>query len=378
MNISRILIKTVALVLLVFTGNANADQYVYLSAGGNVTAFKIAPTSGELTPLHAIELKNAGPQGISKDNRLLYVNAQLANSEGKGRKTESGIATLAIGDDGRLKLLAHEASGMGAGYLGVDATNRYLAGNSYGEGKVALWRLGDDRVYRGSEPQIVTLEKKAHSAVFAPNNRHLLVPATGPNKVFQLRFDADSGALESNDPPHADGPQDEHEARQPRHLVFHPALPMAYTTNERERPGVGVWKWNDSSGRLQTVQNIVTHPEGFDGTITTADLHFTPDGKYLYVSNRDITDRKARVGTDHIVGFRCDPQTGRLAYISHTPCEHVPRSFSVDDTGSFVYVAGQGDDRLGVYRIDRATGELNKVTSYEVGTRPSWVTCVTR
>ena len=359
---------------------ATADQYVYLSAGGYVTAFKIDPASGELTPVQGLELKGAGPTGVSSNRQLLYVNSQLANAEGesKGKKAQAAIATFTIGEDGRLKLLAHEASGMGAGYLRPDGSSQFLAGNSYGEGKAALWRLGEDQVYRGAEPQIVTLEKNAHSTVFSPNNRYLLVPATGPNKVFQLRFDVGQGRLEPNDPPHADGPQGEDAARQPRHLVFHPNLSMAYTTNERERPGVGVWKWNGESGQLKTVQNLITHPEGFEGTITAADLHFTPDGKFLYVSNRDITDRKARTGNDHIVGFRCDPETGLLSYISHTPCEHVPRSFAVDDSGSFVYVAGQSDDHLGVYRIDDKTGELSKVTSYEVGARPSWVTCVTR
>ena len=91
---------------------------------------------------------------------------------------------------------------------------------------------------------------------------------------------------------------------------------------------------------------------------------------------RDVTDRKARTGEDSIVGFSVDPDSGRLTMIGHTDCEHVPRSFDVDETGSFVYVAGQGDDKLGVYRIDPETGSLKKVAQYDVGARPSWVTCV--
>jgi 6-phosphogluconolactonase len=372
------LIFTVALAHLSASATSAADQYLYLSAGGNVTAFKIDPSSGELTPLHSVELPGAGPTGVSTDRERLFVNAPIPTLAGKKGKPLPGIATLAIGEDGRLRLLAHTTSAMGAGYLSNDSSGKFLAGNSYGEGTAALWRLDETGVYRGAAPQVVTLEKNAHSAVFSPGNGFLLVPATGPNKVFQLHFDSGKGALEPNDPPHADGPQGENEARQPRHLVFHAQLPMAYTTNERERPGVGVWEWDEERGQLRTVQNLITYPEEFDGIITTADLHFTPDGRYLYVSNRDVTDRKARVGTDHIVGFRCDPKTGLLTYISHTPCEHVPRSFAVDDTGNFVYVAGQSDDRLGVYRIDGETGELSKVSSYEVGSRPSWVTCVTR
>ena len=350
----------------------SAEQTLYLSAGDFVTAFRIDAGSGQLTPLHAVELPGAGPIGVSADRKKLYVNSRLGDSK------DAAITTFAIGDDGRLQQLHQAASEMSTGYVGVESSGQFLAGSSYGGGTAALWKLGDDGIYQGAAPQIVTLEKNAHSAVFSPDDRFLLVPATGPNKVFQLRLDAQAGKLTPNDPAHANGPQGDDEARQPRHLVFHPTLPMAYTSNEREQPGVGVWQWDADSGRLETVQNLITQPDGFDGVITTADLHFTPDGKFLYVSNRDITDRKARTGNDAIVGFRCDPETGLLSYISHTACEHIPRSFDIDDSGNFVYVAGQMDDHLGVYRIDPDSGELSKITRYEVGKRPSWVTCVSQ
>ena len=81
-------------------------------------------------------------------------------------------------------------------------------------------------------------------------------------------------------------------------------------------------------------------------------------------------------GVDSIVGFKVDEKSGRLEMIGHTACEHVPRSFTVDETGKFVYVAGQGDDKLGVYQIDTKTGKLKKITQYDVGARPSWVECL--
>lgn len=369
----RTILCTLTLVAGALVPSVAADQYLYLSAGGKVTVYTIDAASGELTSIQENELGTAGPMGVSPDKSHLYVNSTIADKAGK---KFPAIATFSIGEDGKLSKRALAASVMSAGYLRPDSTGRYLAGNNYGQGAAAVWKLGEDGVYRDAVPQIVELEQKAHSAVFSPNNRFLLVPATGPNKVFQLRFDAESGKVEPNDPPHADGPQGGSEARQPRHLIFHPKLPIAYTTNEREHPGVGVWKWDPKKGQLRTVQNLVTQPEGFEGIITTADLHLTPDTKFLFVSNRDVTDRKAKTGKDSIVGFSVDPETGRLAMIGHTKCEHVPRSFDVDETGQFVYVAGQGDDRLGVYRIDPGKGTLTKVTQYEVGTRPSWVTCV--
>jgi 6-phosphogluconolactonase len=218
----------------------------------------------------------------------------------------------------------------------------------------------------------LTFEQKAHSTVFSPDNHWLLVPATGPNKVFINHFTAQVGSTKPNDPPFANGPAGERNARQPRHLIFHPNLSIAYTTNERDQPGVGVWQWDTEKGTLISIQNIVTQPEGFNGRITTADLHLTRDARFLYVSNRDNSKRRSPTGKDSIVGFSVDPQTGRLKLIGHNPCERVPRSFTIDKLGKYLYVAGQGDARLGAYRIEES-GVLKKITKYEVGNGPIWV-----
>ena len=208
--------------------------------------------------------------------------------------------------------------------------------------------------------------------MFSPDNHWLLVPATGPNKVFINHFTAQIGSSEPNDPPFASGPKGNQEAKQPRHLIFHPNLSIAYTTNEREQPGVGVWQWDTEKGILNSIQNIVTQPEGFRGQITTADLHLTPDARFLYVSNRDVSQRGSTTGEDSIVGFSVDPQTGYLKLIGHYPCERIPRSFTIDKLGKFLYVAGQGDARIGAYRIEES-GALKKINQYEVEKGPIWI-----
>lgn len=370
---------TTVLGVAVFCGAAamaaNAGELLYLSAGGKVSVFEIDQASGNLKPTQEVEYRGAGPMGASPDNRFLYVNGQLPG-DGQAKRGAPAIATFRVNGEGKLKRVAWEASAVSAGYLRVDKTGRFLAGNNYGNGTAMVWVLKGG-VFRGDAPQVIELEQRAHSAVFSPNNRFLLVPATGPNKVFQLRFDQATGRATPNDPSFAVGPSGEMEARQPRHLVFHPKRALVYTTNERELPGVGVWAWNSRKGTLKTVQNVVTQPKGFDGVITTADLHLTPDARFLYVSNRDITDRKARTGNDSIVAFEVNARNGRLSKIGHFKCEHVPRSFALNETGKFAFVAGQGDDRMGIYRINRDTGALKKVGQIETGSRPSWVHCMT-
>ena len=355
------------LLLSLFGLSVSAGQRVYVAGGDQVTVFSLDEETGKLTALEPLELPGAGPMRATPDRKRIYLTAR--GSQGPA------IATLDVKPDGTLKKAYAADINYWPSYIGLDRTNTYLAGNHYREGKASVWKLGEDGVFRGNTVIEIDLEKCAHAAVFSPNNRFLLVPATGPNKVFQLRFNEKTGRVTPNDPPYAEGPID-NAARQPRHLVFHPKLPVAYTTNERQKPGVGMWSWDATAGTLKTVQNLVSVPEGFKGTITTADIHITPDGRYLYISNRDLTVRDAKTGESSIAAFSLDPETGRMTKIGTFPCEHVPRSICLDETGRYLIVAGQMEDMLGVYRIDPASGKLTRTDRKPVPTRPSWVLCL--
>ncbi|MEO0447507.1 MAG: beta-propeller fold lactonase family protein [Verrucomicrobiota bacterium] len=341
-----------------------APQHLYLAADNALSQFAIDPDSGALTLVERTELEKAGPFTFSRDGAHLYA---MAGSGGSG---EVAIATLARAEDGKLTPLHQSPVNQYSGYLDIDATDQFLTGNHYREGKVSLWKLADDGVYRGDLAVELDLEPKAHSAIFSRTNQWIVVPATAPNKVFVNAFDPGNGTLAPNDPPYGISPSEESDAQHPRHLVFHPSLPnIAYTTQESAHPGVCVWTWDEAKGTLSPLQNIATTPEGFEGRLSTADLHATPDGQFLYVSNRH------KDGQSSIVGFRIDPESGTLTFLGHNPCEIVPRSFCIDLTGSFAYVAGQIDQKLGVYAIDQNSGSLAKVEQHEVGERPIWVEC---
>ena len=348
--------------LLAFPVQAE-ERFVYSSAGGGVTVYEVDLATGKLTEIQTNE--GAGLTAISSDQKFLY---RVGGDE---------IETYRIQKNGKLKSIGKNPTTEKAGYLSIDATGRFMAGNDYGGGSATVWEIGKDRIGIGEPVVAVELEKAAHSSLFSPGNGYLLVPATTPNKVFQLKFDAKTGALAANDPPSVSGPVGEGTAQQPRHIIFHPNGKIAYTTLERESPGVGVWRWDEVAGQLTLLQNIITIPDGFDGSITTADLHLTPDAKFLYVSNRDLTDRKAVTGDSSLVGFTVNPETFELELIGHTPCPQVPRSFAIDRAGEFVYVAGQTAAKLATYRLDKETGELSPVEEIDTGKGPNWVKCVT-
>ena len=363
---------SLAFFLFIALSAANAAGIVVVSGGGALSVFSVE--GGALLRSNEVDLEgNSGTMAIAPDRRFLYVNTSLPTSgSGKGKKHSAAIATFSVTSEGALREINRAASGWSGGYLSVHPSGKFLAGNHYGTGKAGVWKLSKDRVYRGEPVVEFELEKRAHSAVFSPDGRFLFVPATGPNKIFQLVFQPGAGYLVPNQPSSAPGPLGEKEARQPRHLLFHPRKNIAYTTNERERPGVGSWEFDPEKGLLRSLEGIPSAAGNEEG-MTTADLQMTPDGRFLYVSNRDILNRDEAEGRDAIALFSTEEETGRLTFEKSFPCERIPRSIAMDQAGKHLFVSGQGDNQLGLYQIDPANGHLKKLDNCELPGKPVWV-----
>ena len=102
-------------------------------------------------------------------------------------------------------------------------------------------------------------------------------------------------------------------------------------------------------------------------TIKVADIHITPDGKWLYVSER---------ATNTITAFSVDHSLGNLTYIGSYDTEKVPRGINIDPNGNFVIAAGQKSDHVSVHAINPETGELKLLDRYESGKDPNWIEIV--
>jgi 6-phosphogluconolactonase len=238
-----------------------------------------------------------------------------------------------------------------------------------------VWKIDNDHVCTGEVITELSTAEKAHFIVTDPSKRFAYVPHTAPNAVYQFSLDADTGKLTPLDPPFAKGPDEDHGYHQPRHLAFHPALSMAYTANERGG-GISAWKVDPKTGALSLQETLSTLPPGWEGASAGADIHITPNGRFVYMSNRDT--RKLEDGVapgDTLAGFEIHPETGALKLIGHFPTEAFPRSFCIDRTGNFVYAAGQRADKMAAYRIDQQNGQLEKIATYPTGQTPIWVMC---
>jgi 6-phosphogluconolactonase len=146
----------------------------------------------------------------------------------------------------------------------------------------------------------------------------------------------------------------------PRHLRLSPDGGFLYALCELDAT-IGVFAVAPETGLLERRQILRTQPEGF--AAKAADMHLTPDGFFLYASERGTsTLTVCRVASD-----------GSLSVIDQTATETFPRGFAIDPRGRFLLAVGQESHHLSVYRIDPQTGRLNAATRYATARNPNWV-----
>src|SRR5262249_15001379 len=151
---------------------------------------------------------------------------------------------------------------------------------------------------------------------FSPNNNWVFVPHVEPDALFQFRFDSETGTLKEAGKAAGGKAIGQKPKAGPRHLTFHPKLPIAYSSDELGN-SVTVYQFDPQTG-LTPIETLTTLPNDFKGANTTAEVKVHPNGKFVWVSNR---------GHDSLAGFAIHPTTGKLTPLGTTATEKTPRSF---------------------------------------------------
>lgn len=350
---------------------AYSGQFLYLAStkAKTVVAYEVHGETGSLTQKGIVDLPgNAGPMAFSPDKSFVYAAVTgLADKK-------AGVVTLARNKDGQLTLRKTAFIMNRAPYIRANKDGSVLLAAHYGPGDVTTYRI-EGGICTGELLDHKVTDKTAHCIEIDPSGKFVFVPHTSPNKVYQFRLDSRSGKLTPNDPPFVDGPNEDHLFHQPRHYAHHPTLKMAFTSNERGG-GISSWKFDPTSGRLTLKQTLSTLPTDFEGNSAAADINITPDGRFAYVSNRDVTKRDTgEAARDTLAGFSIDGKTGELALVGYYPTARFPRAFCIDLSGKFVYAAGQNSAELFVYSINQKTGALKHTSTHKTGGTPIWVMC---
>ena len=331
--------------------------HVYISnaASAFFSYFIMDESSGQLDKQPDIALPAApGAVAVSPDQSHLFVALRAAKY----------LASYRIdAGSGQLTQVGTSEQEEGPPYLYVDKTGRFLLSSYYGGGRVCVHGINDDQTLSPEPLQTLETAGHAHSIQTDRANRFAFVPHTNPaNAIYQFRFDEATGQLAPNDPPKIEPATPEG----PRHFAFHPHRDLLYSINENGST-VSAHRFDAENGTLESFQVISTLPGGrpVEGN-TTAEIDITPDGKFLYGSNR---------GHDSLALFAIG-QDGTLEAKGHYPTEETPRFFAIDPSGRFLYSVGQGSGRLQSYTIDTDSGALEPLEQHEVGESPLWITFV--
>jgi len=320
--------------------------------------FELDPASGALTdPVLAVEAENPSFLALHPGGRVLYAVNEIGSFGGAKTGAVSAFAIDAA--TGSLTRLGQQASG-GADpcHLVVDRGGRNLLVANYTGGTVAVLPLDGKgrpspasavRQQVGTGPDRERQEAAhAHAIVLDPAERFALAADLGADRIFVYRYGAASGTLEPNDPGAA--PLDPGSG--PRHLAWHASGEYLYAIDEL-RSTVTALRYDAKRGVLEPFQTITTLPAGFSGKNKAAEIAVSPDGRFLYASNR---------GDDSLAMFGIDAASGALVPAGRFPTGgRSPRHFAIDPSGRWLLAANQDSDSITLFRLDAATGRPARV-----------------
>lgn len=350
-----------AFALMAAPAAAAEHPLVFISAfapgeRGGIHAYEFSTTDGSLKPLR----RTAGAENpfflaLSPDRKYLY---SIHAKQFGGKENEQVAAYAIVGRSGELRLLNRQsAEGTAACYLDVDATGKTVVVANYTSGSVAALPVRTDGTlgepasfvqHKGSSvnPQRQK-EPHAHCIVISPDNKYAFAADLGTDQIFCYKLDPIKSKLTPNDTPFARSPA----GAGPRHLTFHPNGKRVYVINELLN-SVSVFDYDAGSGRLTERQTISTLPADFKGTSYCADVKVTPDGRYVYGTNR---------GHDSIAAYRVG-EDGRLTLVAIEPSRGKgPQNLAITADGRWLLCANMPGDNVAVFRIGAGTGRLTPV-----------------
>jgi 6-phosphogluconolactonase len=338
---------------------AAMEQTLYVGTYTNtgksegIYIYRLNMSTGELKHFKTIKgVVDPSYLAIERKRRYLYAVNEVSQFEGQ---PSGAVSSFAIDrNSGDLTYLNQKASKGGSPcYVTLDRTGRFVLLANYESGNLSVLPIKRD----GSLGEAVSVVQHtgssinrdrqqgphAHCILIDKSNRFSFAVDLGIDKIVVYRFNEKDGSLTNH------GAVPTKPGAGPRHLTFHQNNRFAYVINELDSTMTS-YTYDAKRGVLNQQQMISTLPQGFSGASFCADVHVSPNGRFLYGSNR---------GHNGIVVFAIDRKSGQLNLVEHVSTRgDWPRNFVIDPTGTYLLAANQRSDSVVTFRIDESTGRL--------------------
>ncbi len=331
---------------------------------GAITAFRLDTSSGALEQVSRYgDIVSPFYLAPSPDRNCLYATRETSDSD------QGQIVAFRIDrETGDLTEINHtSADGTTPCYVDVDHLGKALVFANYSSGSVGSYRINED----GSLGDLASFHQHvgasavntarqmgphAHCSVISPKGAYVFVCDLGLDQILGYELDVFTAKLT---------PTDQAYVRTlggggPRHFAFHPNGKNAYANNELAN-SVNVYSYDEATGTLTERQVIASLPEDFGEESYTADMKITPDGRFLYCSNRKHDSIAIYgIGTDGLLTLiEITPSHGNFAQnLAITPDGGLLVCANMQDNGE-----GEHGENLVVFRIDSDSGRLEALNS---------------
>jgi len=357
--LSRIALYATAIFFLLPGSVAFAKTIIYIANADSqdISVFQLDKDAEEPLLLQRYAVKGTVmPMALSPDNRLLYAAIRsepyrvlvLDIDPASGRLSPKSVAPL-------VDSMAN---------ISVDSSGRYLFAASYGGSKISIQKLNEAGIPQQSA-RVLETGKHPHQITADSRNHFVYMSLLGEDRLDFFRF----SSLVSDKIPST-------EARLaatlpkgagPRHFVASADERFWYVLGELDAR-IHALKRNAITGKSQHLESHDLLESGSTEKPWAADIHLTPDGNFLYASERTGST---------ISGFQVNKKSGRLMPTGKWKTEEQPRAFQISPDGRHLVAVGQKSHHASIYSISEKTGELEPAQRIATGNNPSWVEIIT-
>jgi 6-phosphogluconolactonase len=317
--------------------NKGTSEGIYVYDYNSLTAnTKLKSTTKAINPSYLT---------VSKDKKFIYaVNEDGGNSTVSSFKFNSQSGALTAPN-------RSISEGADPCYIIEDEQNVLLA--NYSGGNIVIYNKLDDGSI-GPSKQVVQHKGKSidpkrqtsahvHQVLFTPDKKYLISNDLGEDNIYIYKYYPTSAMH----PLQAEKTIKTNPGSGPRHMAFSPNGKFAYLAHEFNG---SITAFSYANGDLTKLQEIGTTAKDFKGKIDGADIHVSPDGKFLYETNR---------GDANTISTFTIAKNGTLTLVETiSTLGKGPRNFSIDPTGNFLLVAHQYTNDVVIFKRDKTTGKL--------------------
>lgn len=304
-------------------------------------------TKGQLNLLQILKIDiKIHPLVVHPNKKFLY---------GGGRPDDKGII-FKINENGTLKVLKEIKLVGNSSYLEIDKKGQYLFNASYQNSSLSVSLIKKNGFLISDPVSIISNIKGCHAVLVDKKQKIIFVSSLIGNYINIYSFNKKGKLIQD-----LQKKINFSKKSGPRHIVIHPKIDFIYNINEISGT-IDSWFFNRNINKIIHIQNVNIMPKNISTVPWSSDIQITPNGKYLYASDRN----------SNLISIFKINENGILKIVDYVETEKQTRSFSIDFFGNFLIVIGEKSNYIKVFKI-KNTGKLKGLFRYFTGINPTWI-----